>query len=168
MQEKLDAIMAELEALKEKVENMEEQIADLEAIVEDGSYDAALAWIEEALEYSELDEKLTYTDENVLLLHTNIFRTTELVRACAPSSGIRHNLNQMSAKHLTPQELQRNIDIAQNGSYLFLTSDVFTYANEMEAIIADAMAAGNVYFMILTNSLEKVPQSICNKMRVIQ
>ena len=168
MQEKLDAIMAELEALKEKVENMEEQIADLEAIVEDGSYDAALAWIEEALEYSELDEKLTYTDENVLLLHTNIFRTTELVRASQPSSGIRYNLNQMTAKHLTPQELQRNIDVAQEGSYLFVTSDVFTYAAEMETIIVNAMAAGRIFFMILTNNLNKVPQSIREKMRVIQ
>ena len=168
MQEKLDALVAELETLKERVEDMEEQIADLEAIVEESFYDDTLAWIEEALEYSDLDEKITYKDENVLILHTNIFRTMELVRACEPDSGIRYNLNKMTAQQLTPKELLRNIDIAQEGTYLFVTSDVFTYAAEMETIIANAMEAGKIYFMILTNNLDKVPHSIRDKMRVIQ
>ena len=167
MQEKLNAILEELETLKEQVAELEGKLSWLEdnCIDVDSGWDA-ISLVRNALEFSDLDNIQEYSKENVIILHTNCFRTVALANAYKASS--RWNMHELTPKELTAELLQENIRRANKGDYFLLKDNVFSLSNEFETIIANAILEKKVFFIICTNNLEKIPQSIREKMRVIQ
>lgn len=167
MQEKLDALMAELEALKDQVTDLEVRLGWLEdnCISVDNGWDA-ISIVQNALEFTDLDDIQEYSGENIIILHTNCFRTAALANAYkAPA---RWNMHELSDEQLTVELLQDNISRAKQGEYILLKSKIFSLSDAFERIILDAIAEKKVFFIICTKELETIPQSIRDKMRVIQ
>ncbi len=167
MQEKIDVLLKEIADLKE-------QIADLEIRVgwhEDNHLDSitdVVITVQDALEFSDLDDIQCYTDENVIILHTNCFRTAALAKACRSSCDRIWCMHTMPIEELTPELLSNNINRSQKGEYILLKSNIFSLSDEFEKIIIDAIAKEKVFFAICTNKLENIPQTIREKMRIIQ
>lgn len=180
MENQIDQLLNEIAELKERIEELEsrvddevsyleEKIDDLDASYQDSITDC-LVEFENAQEFSDLDEIPTYTDENVIILHRNRFRTADLAHACRPSeqsSGIVL-MHRMLIQYVTPSNLQQTITNSNRGTYVFLKDNVFSISDEFERIILDAITEGKVYFAIFTNSIDKIPQSIRDRMRVIE
>jgi hypothetical protein len=167
MQTKLNAILEELESLKEQVAELESNLN----LLEDYCIDADNGWgpiqlIREALEFSDLDDIQEYSEENVIILHKNCFRTVALANAYkAPA---RWNMHKLAPKDLTVELLKDNIRRANDGDYVLLKDNIFEISDEAEPIIVNTILEKKVFFIICTNNLEKIPQSIREKMRVIQ
>jgi hypothetical protein len=122
--------------------------------------------IREALEFSDLDDIQEYSEENVIILHKNCFRTVALANAYkAPA---RWNMHKLAPKDLTVELLKDNIRRANDGDYVLLKDNIFEISDEAEPIIVNTILEKKVFFIICTNNLEKIPQSIREKMRVIQ
>lgn len=167
MQEKLNAIMAELESLREQVLDLENRVGWLEdnCISVDSGWDA-ISMVQDALEFADLDDVQEYSEENIIILHANCFRTAALANAYkAPA---RWNMHELSDKQLTVELLQENIKRSKQGEYILLKSNIFSLSDMFESVIIDAIEEKKVFFIICTNGLEKIPQSIREKMRVIQ
>ena len=161
--------MAELESrIDDEVSSLEEKIDDLDASFQDSITDC-LVEFGNAQDFSDLDEIPTYTDENVIILHRNRFRTADLAHACRPSeqSSVIWLLHKYS-QDLTPSNLLRAVTNSNKGAYIFLKDIVFSVSDEFERIILDAITEEKVYFAIFTNSIDKIPQSIRDRMRVIE
>ncbi len=169
MEKSIEALAVEIEELKEKVaeleQRMEDEVFSLEAQMDDCVSDVLLAY-ENAEEFSDLDVIPAYSDENVIILHRNRFRTADLAHACrAHHIAIMYS---MLPQLLTPAELLRTIASCQKGDYIFLKTNIFSISDEFERIINDAITEDKVYFAIFTNSIEKIPQSLRDHMRVIE
>ena len=144
MQEKLNAIVEELEALKEQVAELEDKLSWLEdnCIDVDSGWDA-ISLVRNALEFSDLDNIQEYSEENVIILHTNCFRTVALANAYkAPS---RWNMHELTPKELTAELLQENIRRANNGDYFLLKE------SQRPAIIVECGYLSNVNEEALLN-----------------
>lgn len=167
MQDKLNAILAELNSLKKQVIELENKIDWIkdDCLSSDYALDAIMQ-IKEALEFSDLDDIQKYTNENIIILHTNCFRTAALAKAY--NAPARWNMHDLPDKELTPELLLNGINRSNQGTYILLKSNVFSISNKFESIILNAILEKKVFFIICTNNLEKIPPSIRNQMRVIQ
>ena len=56
----------------------------------------------------------------------------------------------------------------KEGNTLRYAVKCLIFSDEFEKLILDAVAESKVFFIILTNDLVKIPQSLREKMRVIQ
>lgn len=167
MQEKLDALMAEVEALKEQVADLETRLGWLEdnCISVDSGWDA-VSFVQSAIEFADLDNIQEYSEENIIILHTNCFRTAALANAYkAPA---RWNMHELSDSQLTVELLKQNINRSKQGEYILMKSNVFSISDEFEKVIFDAIAERKVFFILCTSDLNTIPTSIREKMRVIQ
>lgn len=171
----IEELIEKVESLTAKVEELESRLAEidgnLEGIVED-YVESALSdvsyWMEEAEDFADLDADCNYTDENVLILHTNRFRTAMLVSACKPSNGGAYNLIKVSPDRLTPDNLYKTIRSAKKGEYFVFKGNVFSCNNEFTQVIMNAIIEGKVYFAIVTNDPRTIPQQILEHLRVVQ
>lgn len=165
MQEQIDALKKEIEELNERIEELEAHFDDVCYSILDND---TLSEVENVLEFSFLDNFPEYTDENIIILHSNPYRTSKIVNACKPSSGVRYNLYSASKAGLTPERIKEDVSQAQKGTYFVLNSDMFDFSDAFEPLILDAITQNKVYFVILTNDLGKIPQSLQETMRIIQ
>lgn len=165
MQEKIDALKKEIEALNERIEGLEAQLEDVSCSIPNGD---VLIDVENVLEFSFLDNFPEHTDENIIILHTDPYRTYNLINSCKSSCGRRQNMYGMNEIYCTPGFFRESLLRAQKGQYIALRGDVFDISDEFETLILEAISLGEVFFIILTNDLSKIPQSIHEKMRVIQ
>ena len=93
-------MLGQIEALKKEIEELNKKIEDLEIYINDVSesfYDNdALIDIENVLEFSFLDNFPEHIDENVIILHSNPYRTYKLMRSCKVYKNLykTENLNE--------------------------------------------------------------------------
>ena len=112
------------EELNERIEGLEAQLDDVSCSITDND---ALSEEENVLEFSFLDSFSEYTDENIIILHSNPYRTFKLVNSCKPSCGIRQNMYEMSKLYLTADYFSESLSRAQRGEYIALCSEVFDF-----------------------------------------
>ena len=170
MQEKLDLILNKLEEISERIGKIEERVDELEndAAAERNDIlcevQAVTQFLEIFYEFQEMDFCELET-ENLIFLHTNALRTASFVKTLVGVCGALTQVNQMKKEHLTPAYLA---DIMKRERHIVVKSDVFAWSDEFETLISGAIAADENNIYILTNDVECVPQSIREKMRVIQ
>ena len=166
--EKIEALTARIEELEDRLAEMEGSIAEVAGEVAGDMVSNVLCWFDDAEDFADLDATQSYTDENILIIHTNRFKTSELIRACKPSNGGTWRMTNMSPVHLTPDSLREMICKSAAGEYFALKSSVFSYDDEFERVIMDAITEGKVYFVIVTNDPQTVPQQIRERLRVVR
>ena len=166
MQEKLDAILGKLEEISERIGKIEARVEELE--------DTAIEEREEILEAvndvaSFVDDLRTYqmfdfseiSNENVIFIHTNAFRTDSFMSAAAKNTGF------CSCLVHTPTPASLKWIIGKEGK-IAISGEVFSWDPDYETVIDDAIVNKKACFIILTNDIECVPKNIRDKMRVMQ
>lgn len=166
--DKIEALTARVEELEDSLAEMEGNMADVANGLIDRSVSNTYWWVEDAEDFADLDRANSYTDENILIEHTDRFRTAMLVGACKPSNGVTSHMTKMSPAFLTPDFLREKICKAVAGEYFVLKSSVFSYDDEFERVIMDAITDGKVYFAIVTNDPQTVPQQIREQLRTVR
>ena len=170
MQEKLDAILEKLNEISERIEQLEESVYEYQ---NDGAAERndILCEVQEIsqftemiYDYQELDFQ-KFDNENMIFIHSNVFRTHSFVNALVKSYGGLTMTIKMTKTHLTPAAL---LDIIRKNENILIKSEVFSWSPDFEKIIGDAIVNNEARFVILTNTLENIPQGLREKMRVIQ
>lgn len=165
--QKAEALIKEIELLKKQIKELEDRVNLQEEYCFESIADA-MSMVETALQFSDLDNIPEFAHENVIILHTNCFRTAALAYAYDSEYDERYYMHALPDKMLTPEELSNNINCSQENAYIILKSNIFSISDEFEKIVLDAIADKKVTFVICTSNLEHIPQSIREKMRVIQ
>ena len=172
MEEKLDSILEKLEEMSSKLEELEERIDEMESN-NYGQYNDMLCevqgisqFIETIYEYQELDFQ-KFESENLIFIHTNALRTASFINALVKSYRRLHMMNKMTEKELTPEFLAQSVALDEKDSNV-VSGEIFSYSPEFEKIITHAIEGQKSYFIILTNNIQDIPQSLREKMRVIQ
>ena len=168
MQENMEAILAEIETLKEQIENLEARVASLEELVLDADIQETTSWLQSIMDFEYLNGKEEHANKNVVIVHKDCFRTAALVDGCKPKVRSTYLLYHMNKEFLQPLVLMQLIENAREGECFVLDSEVFSYSELFTAIILSAIDKGSVYFVLLTNNLHKIPQSILAKCSVIE
>ena len=170
MQDKLDAILGKLEEISERIGEIEERVEELENDTAAESNDL-LCEIQHISQFVDILYDFHLMDfpqidrENLIFIHTNAFRTASFVDSLVDPFGGLTETHRMTKAHLTPAHLLETI---QNSENIVIRSDIFSWSQDFEKIVVDAIANKKVCFVILTNDLESIPQSIRSKMRVMQ
>ena len=99
--------------------------------------------------------------DNVIFLHTNAFRTAFLKRACAKNSGVCACLEHIP----TPAGLEWIIGKEQR---VVISGEMFSMDADYEKVVGEAIAKKECCFIILTNNINEIPESIRSKMRVMK
>ena len=170
MQEKLDVILEKLGEIGERISKIEERVEELEnnATAEHNDILCEVQHISQFVDtlYDfHLMDFPQLTRENLIFIHTNAFRTASFVDSLVDPFGGLTETHRMTKAHLTPSHL---LDTIQNSENIVIRSDVFFWSPDFEKIIVDAIVNNKVCFVILTNDLESIPQSLRDKMRVLQ
>ena len=165
MLEQIESLKKEIKELNQKIENLETHIDNVaESLF---NHDASLD-VESVLEFSFLDNFPKHIDENVIILHSNPYRTYKLMRSCKASCGTMQMMYRIDDSFLTPEFFIKSLSQAEKGQYIAISSEMFSLSDKFETLMLNAIKQGKVKFIILTNNLEAIPCSIREKMNVLQ
>ena len=169
MQEKLDVILNKLEEISERIGKIEERVEELEndAAAERNDLLCEIQHISQFIDILYEFHKMDFPQldrESLIFVHTNAFRTASFVNSLVDPFGSLTETHQMTKNYLTPTHL---LDTIQKSENIVIRSDIFSWSPDFEKIVVDAIANKKVCFVILTNDLESIPQSIRSKMRVM-
>lgn len=170
MQEKLDAILNKLEEITERIGQIEERVEQLtnDAAAERNDIlcevQAITQFLEIYYEFQEMDF-CGLVKENLIFLHTDALRTASFVKTLVGVCDCLTQVNQMKKEFLTPDYLA---GIMKRERHIVIKSDVFAWSSDFETLIGDSISADENNFYILTDDLESIPQSLRDKMRVMQ
>lgn len=165
-------MLEQIEALKKEIEELNKKIEELETYIDNVgeslfNHDAILD-VERVLEFSFLDSFPEHIDENVIILHSNPYRTYKLMRSCKASCGSTQMMYRIDDSFLTPEFFIKSLLQAEKGQYIAISSEMFSLSDKFETLMLDAIKQDKVKFIILTNDLETIPKCIRDKMNVIQ
>ena len=170
MQEKLDLILNKLEEISERIGKIEERVDELEndAAAERNDILCEVQnisnFVETIYDFNELDFSGLECD-NLILLHTNALKTAAFVDAFIHACGSLTQTNKMTKDLLTPACLE---DIIEKNKYVLVKSDIFSWSEEFESIVCDAITTRKAVFAILASGLESIPLSIRTKCGIIE
>ncbi len=168
MQEKLDAILEKLDELSERINDIEGRLNDLECNIPEELSDVVYK-VKDALRLTSAMIP-DYSKENIIILHTDGFRTAAILDACLTPGKNLCDMMTVTPEYLDPSFLSKEINNLFLATHFVLSSDIFARSAEFEKIIADAINEdkANANFIIITNNIEMVPQSLRDIMRTVK